>query len=304
MLITGGCGFIGANLVPHLVEKGFNVKILDNLSIGSTEYIQLENVEFIEGDIRDEVVVDKALEGVNTIVHLAASGSVVESIKNPMENFDINVKGTLNLLQRAVKANINKFIFASTGGALMGDTPPPVNENSLPDPISPYGASKLCCESYCKAFTGSYGINTIMLRFGNIYGPFSSHKKGVITAFIKALQNNQELTIYGDGEASRDFLYVDDLVNGIHSAIEKDISGSSIFHLASEKETSIKQLANHLIDISGNKDVNINYKEHRTGEVERTFAEFKKANEILGFYPQINVRKGLEKTWEWFEGDK
>ena len=160
VLVTGGCGFIGANLVRILLDKGQQVAIFDNLSKGNRDYIDDLDVTFIEGDIRDAGALGEALAGADRVVHLAAYGSVVESVEDPQTNFEMNVVGTFNVLNQAVKHNIAKLVFSSTGGALIGDAIPPVNEQSLPKPISPYGAGKLCAEAYCHAFSKSYGINT------------------------------------------------------------------------------------------------------------------------------------------------
>jgi UDP-glucose 4-epimerase len=239
------------------------------------------------------------MEGADTVVHLAAFGSVVESVKDPSENFDVNVRGTLVVLRAAAAAGVEKMVFASTGGAIMGNTSPPVDEKTLPWPISPYGASKLCGEAYCHAFAGSFGLPVVALRFANVYGPMSDHKKGVVTNFIKQSLRGEPIVVYGDGTASRDFLYVDDLCDGITSAVGADLQ-DEVVHLASGRETTINDLARLILELTDAADTPIRYEERRPGEVERTFARPERAAELLAFEPPHSLAEGLEKTVQWF----
>ena len=275
------------------------MRALDNFSRGSRDYLTGVEAEVVEGDIRDEAAVAKAIEGVDTVVHLAAFGSVVESVDDPLENFDVNVRGTLVVLRAAAAAGVEKVVFASTGGAIMGNTPPPVDETSLPWPISPYGASKLCGEAYCHAFAGSFGLPVVALRFANVYGPMSDHKKGVITNFIKQSLRGEPIVIYGDGTASRDFLYVDDLCDGIAAGVDADLR-DDVVHLASGEETTINDLARLILQLTDASDTPIRYEERRRGEIERTFARPERAAELLGFEPAHSLAEGLEKTVRWF----
>jgi UDP-glucose 4-epimerase len=275
------------------------VRALDNFSRGSRDYLNGVDVEIVEADIRDREAVARALEGVDTVVHLAAFGSVVESVADPVENFDVNVRGTLVVLQATAAAGVQKLVFASTGGAIMGNTPPPVDETTLPWPISPYGASKLCGEAYCHAFAGSFGLPVVALRFANVYGPISEHKKGVVTNFIKQALRGEPIVIYGDGTASRDFLYVDDLCDGICSSVEADLQ-DEVIHLASGEETTINDLARMILDLADAAETPILYEERRRGEVERTFARPERGVELLGFEPAHTLAEGLRKTVEWF----
>jgi UDP-glucose 4-epimerase len=275
------------------------VRVLDNLSRGSRDYIAGLEVELVEGDIRDAEAVARALDRIDCVVHLAAYGSVVDSLKDPFENFDVNVRGTLVLLRACAATEVEKFVFASTGGAIMGNTPPPVDEATLPWPISPYGASKLCGEAYCHAFAGSFGLPVVALRFANAYGPVSAHKMGAVTTFIKSALRGQELVIYGDGTATRDFLYVDDLCDGISAAVDAPVE-DEVVHLASGEETSIEELARLVLELTDAADSPIRYEQRRRGEVERTFAKPKRAAELLGFYPSHSLRTGMQKTVQWF----
>jgi UDP-glucose 4-epimerase len=295
-LITGGCGFVGANLVGVLLDQGCELRVLDNFSLGSPAAVS--GVEVVEGDVRDAEAVARAVDGAEAVIHLAAFGSVADSVADPLENFDVNARGTLVALQAAARAGARRFVFASTGGALIGDAPAPVDESSLPRPISPYGASKLCGEGYCQAFRGSYGLETVALRFANVYGPRSEHKKGVVTTFVKRALRAEPLVIYGDGRATRDFIYVDDLCAGIAAALASP-AAEGVVHLASERETAIAELARMVIDITG-ADVPIECVPRRRGEVERTFALARRAAELFGFRAAVSLEDGLARTVEWF----
>ena len=299
VLVTGGCGFIGANLVRMLLDKGQQVAVFDNLSKGNRDYIDGLDITFIEGDIRDTGALGDALAGADRVVHLAAYGSVVESVEDPQTNFEMNVVGTFNVLNQAVRHNIRKLVFSSTGGALIGDAIPPVNEQSLPKPISPYGAGKLCAEAYCHAFSKSYGINTVCTRFANVYGPYSQHKSGVINQFFKKITQDEPLIIYGDGSSTRDYIHVSDLCNGITRALLNDNVSNDVIHLASGRETSLRQLAELMITVSGKTDHPIEFRDKRTGEVDRNFARYDYAKEVLGFEPQYTLEEGLQEAWDW-----
>jgi UDP-glucose 4-epimerase len=297
-LVTGGAGFIGANLLRQL-DTAHDIRVLDNLVRGSRELLPADrDIDLIAGDIRDPDAVRRAVQGVDLVIHLAAFGSVVESVTDPVENFEINVRGTFEMLRGAADAGVERFVFASTGGAIMGDQEPPIDERSLPWPISPYGASKLCGEAYLHAFAGSFDIKPVALRFANVYGPYSAHKKGVITRFIRAALAGGEFEIFGDGQASRDFLHVDDLCRGIIAAAESDLS-DEVLHLASGNETTINELARLILDLVGS-DVEIVHRPKRPGEVERNFANAGRAREVLGWEPQLSLRDGMMNTIEWF----
>ena len=301
ILVTGGCGFIGATLVPNLIGRGFDVAILDNLSKGDVGLLDGSNATIMVGDIRNQKDVSHAMRGVDAVVHLAAYGSVVESVENPEENFSNNAYGTFVVLDEARKAGVTKVVFASTGGALIGNAVPPVDENSLPRPISPYGASKLCGEAYCAAFAAAYKMNTVALRFANVVGPNSAHKRGAITTFSKAILSNKPIVIYGDGSATRDFLYVNDLCDGIVRGVEAQLTGFQIFHLSSGREVSIKELARILCEIAGKPEHPIEYRESRVGEVEKNFASYSRAHSLLGFEPHTNLEEALNISLAWFK---
>jgi UDP-glucose 4-epimerase len=295
-LVTGGCGFIGANLLPRLLERG-DVRVLDNGSARSG-HVPSADVELVAGDVRDPDTMTRVTRGADTVVHLAASGSVVDSVRDPVTNFDVNARGTLNTLGAATAAGVSRFVFASTGGALIGDAPPPVDETSVPRPLSPYGAGKLSGEGYCEAFRASFGLPTVALRFANVYGPHSRHKRGAVTTFIDRALRGEPLEVFGDGHATRDFIYVDDLCDGIVAALDhEDVCGP--VHLASERETSIDELAALVLDAAG-ADVPVLHRPARRGEVERNFALARRAAELLGFHARTELEDGLRATVAWF----
>ncbi|MEX2489683.1 MAG: NAD-dependent epimerase/dehydratase family protein [Pseudomonadales bacterium] len=299
VFITGGCGFIGANLA-RVLTPSYQVVVYDNFSRGSPSYVRDLPVEIIEGDILDRESLQTALANSDYVIHLAAFGSVIESLADPMTNFQQNAQGTLNVLEAARAAGTSKVVFASTGGALIGEAEPPVSETSLPKPISPYGASKLVGEGYVHAFARSYGMNTVALRFANVYGPISAHKKGAVTAFIKALFESKPITIFGEGKASRDFLYVDDLCQGVQLALKANLTPGDVLHLASGVETSILELAECIKSAANLPDHPIEFEPPRQGEVFRNFARYDYAHAMLGFEPVVPLAEGIETTFSWF----
>lgn len=302
VLLTGGCGFIGANLAPMLRAKGHDVAILDNFSYGSRDYLDdSTGYEIIEADIRDEDAVTQAARGKDVVIHLAACGSVVESVATPEENFSVNAEGTFKVLNAARKAGVMQLVFSSTGGALIGNATPPVNEQSVPRPISPYGASKLAGEGYCCAFANAYDMSVTALRFANVVGPISWHKRGAVTAFFKAIMDGKPIHIFGDGSATRDFLYVEDLARGIIAALEAKKTGFNAYHLASGREVSVRELAFIACEAASAQDHPIHFDEKRKGEVERNFANYDLAQRELGFSPTVSVENALTLTWRWFK---
>ena len=302
VLVTGGAGFVGSNLVRKLVGQGYKVSVLDNLSRGRVEYIEdLNDVEIFAADITDKKSCDAAFKSVDKVVHLAAFGSVVESVEDPYTNFNMNVLGTFNVLNLCVENSIEKLVFSSTGGALIGDVSPPVDERSLPKPISPYGASKLCCEAYCHAFSKSFDLNTVCLRFANVYGPNSYHKTGVINRFFNAIKDEQPFILYGDGTSSRDYIHVGDLTDGIALASENDKVVDDVIHIAGGREVSLNELAETIKMVACKPMHPIEYRDKRKGEVDRNFADYTYAKSVLGFEPKYNLKKGLQELWDTYD---
>src|SRR5277367_5897239 len=281
-LVTGGCGFIGVNLVTRLTALGARVRVLDNLSLGKRGDIEPFGVDLLVGDIRDTAAIRKACEGVDVVVHLAAHTRVIESVSDPALNFEINAVGTMNVLLACRDAAVQKMIFASTGGAILGEQEPPVHEGMVPRPVSPYGAGKLAGEAYCSAFFGSYGLNTIALRFSNVYGPFSYHKGSVVAQFFRNLMQKQPLIVYGDGQQTRDFVFVSDLVEAIMLADKSDAAGE-VFQIASGVETSLRTLLATMKAVLPGVDLDVRYEPARAGEISRNYASIEKARRMLGF---------------------
>jgi UDP-glucose 4-epimerase len=301
ILVTGGCGFIGSILVAKLQAIGCEVDVLDSLIYGELNYIEKPEYYHLNIDIRDKDALVTAFKGYDSVIHLAAYGSVVNSVENPVENFEVNAQGTFNVLNAAKISNIERVIFASTGGALIGNASPPVNELSLPRPISPYGASKLAGEGYCSAFANAYDISVTALRFANVIGPNSWHKKGAVTAFFKSIMKNEPIIIYGTGNATRDFLFVEDLCNGIIKALDASDVGFNVYHLASGKETSVNHLAEISCEIARVPEHYIIHENVRAGEVERNFADYQLAKQKIGFNPEVEFKESMRRTWDWFQ---
>jgi len=298
-LVTGGCGFIGVNLVSRLAREGARVRVLDNLSLGRREDLEDLDVDLQVGDIRDHAAVSRACQGVDSVVHLAAHTRVLDSIANPELNFEINAAGTMNVLRACRDAGVKKMIFASTGGAILGEKEPPVHEEMAPRPLSPYGASKLTGEAYCSAYFGSFGLNTVALRFSNVYGPYSYQKGSAVAAFFKNLIQKQPIVVYGDGEQTRDFIYVADLVEAILLADQADTPGEA-FQIASGRETSIGALIDAIRRAAPEVPFEVRHEPARAGEVLRNYACIDKARRMLGYDPQTGLDEGLKKTWKWF----
>jgi UDP-glucose 4-epimerase len=301
VLVTGGAGFVGATLVRRLAGAGHLVRVLDNYSTGDRSYLDGVDAELAEGDIRDGSALDAALAGMDAVVHLAAAGSVVTSVADPAANFDVNVVGTFRVLDAARRAGVERTVQASTGGALIGDAVPPVTERSLPKPLSPYGASKLAGEGYAHAFAAAYGLRTVALRFANVYGPWSAHKRGAMTLFFRAIQAGQPIVIYGDGSASRDYTHVDDIARAIEAVLERDVPGGTALHIASGVETTVRELADLCRAAAGAPDHPVEHRPARAGEVGRNFASYDLARQMLGYAPSISREDGIRRTWQWFQ---
>jgi len=303
ILVTGGAGFVGATLVRRLEASGYRVRVFDNLSTGDTTHLAGVDVQLVEGDIRDAVALDHALVGVGAVVHLAAAGSVIGSVQDPETNFDVNVLGTFRVLDAARRAGVERVVQASTGGALIGDATPPVSERSLPKPISPYGASKLAGEGYAHAFAKTYGLRTVAVRFGNVYGPWCARKRGVLNVFFESIHSGVPMVIYGDGSASRDYVHVDDISNALQLALEKDVPGGTVLHAASGVETTVSDLADLCRRAAGAPGHPVEYRPKRAGEVGRNFASYDLAKQMLGYTPSVTIEAGVPRTWKWFQDE-
>ena len=300
VLITGGLGFVGTNLISHLTKKGgYEIVVLDDESLGKRSHVE-EPIQFLRGSICDRALVDQALVGVDAVVHLAAHTRVVESTQKPTYNFEVNVNGTFNLLSAMREAGIKRIVNASTGGAILGEVPPPVHEEMVARPTAPYGASKLAVEGYCSAFSASYGMEAVSLRFSNVYGPRSFHKGSVVAAFYKNILANKPLVVYGDGSQIRDFVFVEDLCQGIEQAIVQDqITG--VYQLGTGIPTSVNTLIDVMRQIITDEyPIQVKYENFRLGELRETYCDISKARRELHFNPSTPLIEGLQITWDWF----
>ena len=308
-LITGGCGFIGTSLIKRLVAGGdAAIRVLDNLSTGTRELAPAaiehspRGVELVVGDILDEELALEVARGIDVIVHLAANTGVGPSVEDPRADCYANVIGTFNYLEAARINRIPRFIFASSG-APAGEVEPPIHEELPPHPVSPYGASKLAGEGYCSAYKRSFGVDTVVLRFGNVYGPGSVHKSSVVAKFIRQALDGEVLEIYGDGTQTRDFIYIDDLIDIMLLAAGSPDAGGETFQVASSRETTVGEMAELLLNIlndRGVKEVRIINGEVRVGDVKRNYSDTRKAKNLLGWQPATDLTSGLTRTVDYF----
>ena len=300
VLVTGGAGFIGSHLVDRLVDEGYDVCILDNLSSGKLSNIngplKEDKVEFVEGDIRDASVVDKALVGVDVVVHLAALISVPLSVANPELTFDVNLSGTSNLLRSSVKEGVGKFVFVSSCAVYGEPKIQPITEETMPDPISPYAESKLLSERYCLGFHDRGLLRSVILRFFNVYGPRQglNDYSGVITLFLDRARRNRPLIVYGDGSQTRDFVSVHDVVEAIFASLNSVGAEGEIVHIGSGRATSVNELAEEVLKLTG-AESGILHKSPRTGDIKNSLAEISKAKRLLGYDPKVSLRDGLRE---------
>lgn len=300
-LVTGGAGFIGSHISEQLVEKGWEVTILDDISSGRQENIKhfSDKVEFINGSITDRETVKKAVSGADYVFHEAALVSVVESISNPEKAYEINVDGTRNVLEAALDAKVKRVVFASSA-AVYGDANPPVKEDFEPKPLSPYGDSKIEGEKLMKEFKEK-GLETVSLRYFNVYGPRQDPKSqysGVITRFINKMLAGETPTIYGDGNQTRDFIYVGDVVNANLMAAEKEGIAGEVLNIATGIPLTVNQLEgllSELTDYNGEPE----HAEKREGEIYDSYADVSKALKLLCFKASTPLEAGLRKTIEW-----
>lgn len=301
LLITGGLGFIGTNLIKKLIHNDkYRVTVLDNYSNTSETIDNCREIEIIRGDVEDAKLVSAAVNGKDVIVHFAAHTRVIDSIETPMKNFSINVIGTLNILEAMRKHHVPRIINASTGGAILGEVDPPVHEEIAPKPMAPYGASKLAAEAYCSAYAYSYGMSFMNLRFSNVYGIYSVNKASAVAAFIKNIVRNKKVTVYGDGSQTRDYLYAEDLANGIIQAMQSSCMGT--YQLGSGIPTSTNTLLKVLREILP-VEFECVYEDFRPGEIKHTHCDISKARNGFGYNPATSLHDGIKNTWEWYKAN-
>lgn len=301
-LVTGGAGFIGSNIVEELVKRRDKVRVLDNFSTGKRENLFpfMDKIELVEGDIRSYYLVRTAVDGIDFILHQAALPSVPRSIKDPITTNEVNITGTLHVLEAAREVKVKRVVFASSS-SIYGDIDTlPKSEDMLPKPLSPYAVSKLAGEKYCQVYTQLYGLKTIVLRYFNVFGPRqdpNSQYSAVIPKFIQLLKNSKSPTIYGDGKQSRDFTYIDNVVQANLLSCEKGIENVSgeVFNIACGKNVTIDMLVKS-IQCQLKSNVKPNYTASRPGDVKHSLADIEKASQFLDYIPNVSFLVGLKRV--------
>jgi nucleoside-diphosphate-sugar epimerase len=300
-LVTGGAGFIGSHISEALVRRGQRVRVVDSLVTGYARNVR-DGVEFVQGDLADPAVAKAAVAGMDYVIHQAAIPSVPRSVEKPEESHRANIDGTLQVLLAARNAKVKRVVFAGSS-SVYGDTEVLPKTEAMPtNPLSPYALQKLMGEMYLKMFTRLYGLETVTTRYFNVFGPRQdpgSPYSGVISLFIKALSEGTQPVIYGDGEQTRDFTYVTNVVDGVLRAAETPGVGGEVFNVATNNRTSLNQLLATLKKIFGS-NVEPIYREPRAGDVRDSQADISKAQQMLGYQPTVGLEEGLRKTVDWF----
>ena len=306
VLVTGGAGFIGSHIAAALAASGARVRVIDDLSTGHRE--NLEDIhgdfDFIRANMSDQSAMSRALEDVELVFHEAALPSVPRSVENPRETHIACVDATFTLLATARERQVRRIVYAASSSAY-GDQPTlPKKEDMLPEPLSPYAAAKLFGEYYCQVFTRVYGLETVSLRYFNVFGPRqdpSSQYSGVISRFISALMSGERPVIYGDGEQSRDFTYIDNVVEANLRAAETTRAIGRVINIANGERITLNQLLGELKSLTGKRDVKADYQAARSGDVRHSLADITSARELLGFEPRVGLREGLQLTIDWWK---
>lgn len=308
-LVTGGAGFIGSHIASALTASGVRVRVLDDLSTGHRENIDEIGgaVDFTQGSVADENLLGKVLQDVELVFHEAAVPSVPRSVEAPRQSHIASVDGTFSLLLAARDKGVRRVVYAASSSAY-GDQPTlPKSEQMLPDPLSPYAVAKLVGEYYCQVFTRVYGLETVSLRYFNVFGPRQdpgSQYSGVVSRFISALLSGERPVIYGDGEQSRDFTYIENVVAANLSAAEaKDASGK-VINIANGERITLNQLLAELKELTGNQDVTAEYLEPRVGDVRHSLADITKARQLLAYESKVGLREGLQRTIDWWKASR
>jgi nucleoside-diphosphate-sugar epimerase len=305
-LVTGGAGFIGSHIASALSAGGARVRILDDLSTGHRENIEEigGDIDFIQGSVADEQLLAKAFENVELIFHEAAIPSVPRSVEAPRNTHVASVDGTFSLLLAAKEAGVKRVVYAASSSAY-GDQPTlPKTEQMPPDPLSPYAVAKLVGEYYCRVFMRVYGLETVSLRYFNVFGPRQdpgSQYSGVVSRFISALLNNERPVIFGDGEQSRDFTYIDNVVAANLSAASAPNAAGKVINVANGQRITLNQLLEELKQLTGRTEVTAEYREPRVGDVRHSLADISMARELLGYESRVDLRQGLQRTLDWWK---
>lgn len=306
-LVTGGAGFVGSHLADALAAKQCSIRLLDNLSTGYMENIShLLNsnpkVTFVKGDVRDFDLCVEQTKNIDVVFHEAAQINPVTAVEKPFYDFEINAKGTLNMLEASRQNGVKKFIFASTN-VYADPKYLPIDENHPIDLLSPYAAAKLSGEAYCIVYARTYGLETVRLRNTNIYGPRQRTKSesGATAIFMEKAMKNERFTIFGDGTKTRDFVYISDVVNMNMLAAQKDGIGGEVFNVGVGKETSVNELAQLVLKTIDKEDLVPLRGPPRDADFSRCIADTTKARKMLGYVPQVSLEEGVKKTLEWYK---
>lgn len=306
VLVTGGAGFIGSHIAAALTKSGARVRVIDDLSTGHHENIEEIGgaVDFVQASLNDEAAVKQALEDVELVFHEAAIPSVPRSVENPRETHEACVNATFSLLLAARNAKVRRVVYAASSSAY-GDQPTlPKSEEMRPDPLSPYAVAKLVGEYYCQVFYRSYGLETVALRYFNVFGPRqdpSSQYSGVISRFISVLMSGETPVIFGDGEQTRDFTFVRNVVDANLRAAETTKGIGEIINVANGKQITLNELLDTLKRITHRTDAQAEYKEGRTGDVRHSVADISRAREFLGYESRVGLEEGLRLTMDWWK---
>ncbi len=306
-LVTGGAGFIGSHLAEELVRRGESVRVIDNLSTGKRHNIaHLSSVEFVEGDLADFEAAQRAVQGIDYVLHQAAIPSVPRSIDDPITSNRANIDASLNILVAARDAGVKRLVYAGSSSAYGNAATLPKVETMATSPLSPYALQKLVAEQYCQMFTRLYGLQTVTIRYFNVFGPRqdpSSPYSGVISVFISALCDGRRPTIYGDGEHTRDFTYVANVVDGVLRACTADSASGEVINVATGGRISLNTLFTNVRDLVG-ASVEPIYADPRAGDVKDSQADISKARRILGYQPSVSFEDGLAKTVDWYRASQ
>jgi UDP-glucose 4-epimerase len=302
VLVTGGAGFIGSHIVDGLIKEGYDVVVVDDLSSGKKEYVNTK-AKFHQLDIQDSSIEEVfRKEAPDYVSHQAAQKDVRVSVSDPIFDAKVNILGTINLLQNCIKNNTKKVIFASTGGAIYGEQEVfPAPETHPLRPISPYGITKLVAEKYLYYYRAIHGLEYTSLRYSNVYGPRQDPygEAGVVAIFVKKMINKEQPIINGDGEQTRDYVYVEDVVKANIQAIKNNAT-NNIFNIGTGKETSVNQLFNHLREII-NPSMNVEHGPAKEGEQRRSVIDYSRATEVLHWQPKVSLLEGIKDTYEYFK---
>jgi UDP-N-acetylglucosamine/UDP-N-acetyl-alpha-D-glucosaminouronate 4-epimerase len=306
VVVTGGAGFIGSHIASALSAGGARVRVLDDLSTGHRENLDEigGDIDFIQGSVADEGVLAKALDGAEVVFHEAAIPSVPRSVAEPVQTHIASVDGTFSLLLAARDKKVRRVVYAASSSAY-GDQPTlPKVEQMAPDPLSPYAVAKLVGEYYCQVFTRVYGLETVSLRYFNVFGPRQdpgSQYSGVVSRFISCLLGNERPVIYGDGEQSRDFTYIENVVAANLSAASAPRAAGKVINVANGARITLNELLAELKDLTGKDDVTAEYLEPRVGDVRHSLADITMARDLLNYESKVDLREGLKRTIDWWK---